>query len=149
MIATPGEASKESRRKPSYWFRAAPTLFTQDSRPDFAILAYPVIYMKGPLAHASSARSLIGEQPSRELVETVSPHKQVRPDTPPTFIWTPRTDTVVPWENTRAYVDALQAAGVAHEVHIFPEGNHGSTLARNENYASAWPALMLTWLNTL
>jgi acetyl esterase/lipase len=125
------------------------TMFTADSRPDFAVLAYPVIYMDGPFTHTGSALSLIGDNPSQAVIDQVSPHKQVTADTPPVFVWAPRTDTVVPWENSKAFADALAAKGVEHALHLFPEGGHGSALARDEEYASAWPGLMLEWLNSL
>lgn len=124
------------------------TLFTADSRPDFTILSYPVIYMDGPFAHGSSTRSLLGNAPSADLITAVSPHLQVTEQTPPAFIWAPVTDTVVPWENSRDYAKALEAAGIPYELKLFEEGAHGSGLAQHEKFASAWPQQMLEWLAT-
>ena len=70
-------------------------------------------------------------------------------NTPPAFIWTAKTDPIVPFENSVAYGQALQAAGVPVEVHIYPEGRHGSALAQNEVYASVWPKQWLSWLDNL
>src|SRR5207247_508784 len=38
-------------------------------RPDFAILGYPVISLKDPLAHKGSRRNLLGPDPDRAMVE--------------------------------------------------------------------------------
>ena len=40
----------------------------QDCRPDFAILIYPVISMKPPLAHGGSRTNLLGKDPAPEAV---------------------------------------------------------------------------------
>lgn len=127
----------------------ASNLFTADSRPDFTVLAYPVIHVAGVLSHEGSALSLIGPNPSSDLVELLSPQRQVSHHTPPAFIWAPKTDTVVPWQNSLNYADALDTSEIANELHIFPEGSHGSALAQHEEYANAWPSLMLTWLDKL
>lgn len=125
------------------------THYDNNSRPDFTILAYPVIYMNGKHSHGLSRLSLIGADASDELSNAVSPHLHVTPDTPPAFIWTTKNDFVIPWQNAQCYAQALQAAGVEHTLHIFPKGQHGSALAQNERYAGVWPEKMLAWLNSL
>ncbi len=54
---------------------------------------------------------------------------QVTADTPETFIWHTRTDGAVPVENTLRFVNALQAHDIGYEVHIYPAGGHGLSLA--------------------
>ena len=54
---------------------------------------------------------------------------QVTADTPETFIWHTRTDGAVPVENTLRFVNALQAHDIGYEVHIYPTGGHGLSLA--------------------
>ena len=54
---------------------------------------------------------------------------QVTSDTPETFIWHTRTDGAVPVENTLLFVNALQAHDIGYELHIYPMGGHGVSLA--------------------
>ena len=115
------------------------------SRPDFMILAYPVISMKDGVGHAGSRHNLLGAEPSAELIESVSLETQVRPDTPPTFIFQTDADTVVAAENSILFYSALRKAGVAAEFHSFREGPHGVGLDRHEG-SKIWPELLRIWL---
>jgi len=94
------------------------------SRPDLGILCYPVITM-GPHAHAGSRASLLGENPSPDLIEDLSAEKHVCQNTPPCFVWHTWQDGSVPVENALLFVLALRAAGVPFECHIYQEGVHG------------------------
>ena len=98
------------------------------SRPDFMILAYPVISMKDGVGHAGSRHNLLGADPSAELDRVGIAKTQVRPDTPPTFIFQTDADTVVTAENSILFYSALRKAGVAAEFHSFREGHTGSGL---------------------
>src|SRR5262245_40019871 len=57
------------------------------SRPDFAVLAYPVIAMGQAITNWGSQKGLLGENPSRELLDALSTDKQVTAKTPPTFLF--------------------------------------------------------------
>jgi acetyl esterase/lipase len=94
------------------------------SRPNLGILCYPVISM-GPLAHEESRRNLLGTLPSPELVTLLSSELQVKPSTPPCFIWHTQDDDAVKVENALAFASALQAQGVSFSLHIYPSGPHG------------------------
>ena len=118
------------------------------SRPDFTVLAYPVITFREPYVHHGSRENLIGERPSDAIIDRLSAELNVSSQTPPTFIWAPKTDKAVAYQNSEIYADALQRHGVDHVLHIFPEGSHGSDLAESEPYASQWPEMMLGWLRT-
>jgi len=52
------------------------------SRPDFAILIYPVITMT-ELSHGGSRSNLLGPEPSKDLIGEFSSEKQVTDKTPP------------------------------------------------------------------
>lgn len=124
------------------------------SRPDIAILVYPVIALATPYAHAGSRRNLLGENPSPELVESLSNETQVTKDTPPTFLAHTNADSGVVAENSILFVLALRKAGVPVEFHLFEKGQHGLGLgsgAKQFKIApdpafSAWPGLCATWL---
>ena len=119
-----------------------------DSRPDFAILAYPVISLVEPWTHQGSKINLIGENAPADLARSLSADLAVTPRTPPTFIFQTNADTTVPAENAVDYYLALRKAGVPAEMHIFENGPHGLGLALNDPALGQWPALMLNWLRT-
>src|SRR3954447_7063838 len=53
------------------------------SRPDFMILAYPVITFQEPFLHRGSRDALLGKSPDPELVKALSNETQVTANTPP------------------------------------------------------------------
>lgn len=124
----------------------AGTLFTEEiERPDFMILAYPVISMKEGVGHMGSRKNLLGSSPSPELIEGMSLETRVTPNTPPAFVFQTDADKVVPAENSLLFVGALRKAGVPVEFHMFREGPHGVGLDRHEG-SSKWPGLLEDWL---
>jgi acetyl esterase/lipase len=115
-------------------------------RPDFAILAYPVISMSAPYAHQGSADNLLGENADPKLREELSNELHVTPQNPPTFLFSTSEDTLVPPENSVAFYLALRKAGMPAELHIFEKGPHGVGLDLNDPLAGEWPALLRNWL---
>jgi acetyl esterase/lipase len=116
------------------------------SRPDFAILGYPVISMTEPWTHQGSKDNLLGDKPPADLVRSLSAEQSVTAGTPPTFLFLTNADTVVPAENSVAYYLALRKAGVSAELHIFQNGPHGVGLATNDAALSEWPKLLMNWM---
>jgi acetyl esterase/lipase len=115
-------------------------------RPDFAILAYPVISFTTEYTHRGSLEHLLGKNPDPKLVEFLSNEKQVTPDTPPTFLFHTDADDVVPPENSVLYYLALRKAGVPAEMHIFQHGPHGVGLAPTDQVLSLWSDCLANWL---
>jgi acetyl esterase/lipase len=116
------------------------------ARPDFLVLVYPVILLKGPYASASSRRGLLGETPAPQLLDALSLDARVTKDTPPAFIVHGGTDTSVPPENSVLFHMALRRAGVAAELHLYREGAHGIGLEPKHGPISDWPARCAEWL---
>jgi acetyl esterase/lipase len=116
------------------------------SRPDAAILCYPVIGMGKPYTHNGSQRNLLGNEPSAELVASLSNEDQVTEKTPPTFLLHTQEDKVVSVENSVVYYAALAKHNVPSALHIFPKGPHGIGLAKQMPEASHWPKLCMEWL---
>ena len=116
------------------------------SRPDFAILCYPVIAFDQSFTHRGSQRNLLGDQPDPKLVELLSNEKQVTDQTPPSFLFHTNADRVVPVQNSLVYFEACQKAGVPVEMHLFQEGRHGLGLARQQPGADQWPKMCEMWL---
>jgi acetyl esterase/lipase len=125
---------------------AATPIDRASSRPDFAILAYPVITMRPPFAHAGSRTNLLGNTPSRQMVDSLSNERQVTSRTPPTFIFHTADDNAVPVENAELFADALRRAHVPVELHVFEHGAHGVGLAPNDPVLSQWPVLAAAWM---
>ncbi len=97
------------------------------SRPNLGILCYPVITM-GPNTHDGSKRNLLGDNPSPDLVELLSNEKQVKADTPPTFILHTFEDATVKVENAMDFAAALRSHRVPFALHIYTRGAHGMGL---------------------
>lgn len=115
-------------------------------RPDFAILAYPVISLTTEYVHKGSRRNLLGEDPDPALLESLSSEKQVTPRTPPTFLFHTDEDKGVPAENSVLFYLALRKAGVPAELHIYERGRHGVGLAPDDPVLSSWPGRLADWL---
>jgi acetyl esterase/lipase len=118
----------------------------QGSRPDFLILAYPVITMKEPDAHPGSRKYLLGDDPDPALVQSLSAETQVTRETPPTFLFATTEDKTVPVINSVMFYEALVKAGVPAEMHIFQHGGHGAGLAAANPELSVWPDLVIKWM---
>ncbi len=116
------------------------------SRPDFAVLGYPVIVLDAAYTHQGSKRNLLGENPDPALVELLSTEKQVTADTPPTFLFHTNEDTGVPAENSIDFYLALRKAGVPAELHIYERGPHGVGLAWSDRVLGSWPDRLADWL---
>ncbi len=94
------------------------------SRPDFVVPVYGI--------------------PLQQDGEGVKP---VRPDTPPTFMLLTLRDEAIDPQNSLRQLQALRAAGVEAELHVFGgDGAHGRGLYAGDPYTGEWPSLLLNWL---
>ena len=124
----------------------------QSCRPDFSILAYPVITMEPPVTHGGSRRNLLGDKPDAKLVEKFCNEKQVTKDTPPVFIFHTSADTAVLPENATRFYLACKAAKVPVELHIYEKGKHGVGLGTDpkwtggEKSVATWPDRLTDWM---
>lgn len=125
---------------------SASTRFDATTRPDFAILVYPVIAFGAPYTHKGSQDALLGPNADPKLIDEMSAEKQVTSKTPPTFLFSTNADTGVPAENSVFYYLALRKAGVPAELHIYQNGPHGVGLAQNDPVLGTWPGRLADWL---
>ena len=90
----------------------------------------------------------------------MSLEKQAGNQTPPSFLWHTLNDAVVPVENTLLFAGALRKAEIPFELHIFPEGLHGISLATAETdetgnggmtdpHVAQWLELSARWVKRL
>ena len=129
-------------------------------RPDGMVLCYPVI-TAGEYAHKGSIERLIGalEDPEEyaRAAGWMSLETQVTENTPQAFIWQTQEDNSVPVQNSLLMVQSLVKAHVPTELHMYPRGLHGMSLATKETedpedglmpdaHVAGWFEEMVQWL---
>jgi acetyl esterase/lipase len=127
--------------------QAADPIDRVSCRPDFMILAYPVISFTTPYTHRGSLRNLLGDNPDPKLVASLSNETQVTAQTPPTFLFSTNEDTAVPAENSVLFYLALRKAGVPAEIHVYERGPHGVGLAPTDAVLVTWTQRLKDWLD--
>lgn len=123
--------------------------------PNGLVLCYPVISSKEEIAHQDSIKNLLGAF-YQEMKEQVSLEDKVGKHTPKTFLWHTFTDNVVPFWNSFRFAEALGKAGVPMEYHLYPQGGHGLSLAKEqtanaqgkgvEERCQSWFPLLQSWM---
>lgn len=126
--------------------QAADPIDKVSSRPDFAVLAYPVISFVADYAHKGSWQNLLGRDATPEMRKALSNEFNVTPATPPTFLFSSSTDETVPPENSVVFYVALLHANVPAELHIFQKAPHGVGLDLDDPSVGEWSTLLLHWL---
>ena len=117
------------------------------SRPDVAVLGYPVISMSEPYGHRGSRNNLLGpEKDNGALAVKVSSEKNVTDRTPPTFIFQTDEDVVVPSENAVNFYLALHQHHVPAELHLYQRGPHGVGLIHGDPILGTWRQHLADWL---
>jgi acetyl esterase/lipase len=130
-----------------------------ENRPDAMILCYPVITADERYAHKGSFEILLGENPDKENLRKLSLENSVGQHTPPAFIWHTMEDGGVLPENSLILAKALRKHGVDFEMHLYPFGVHGLSLATEETksptadrinpHVSSWFGLCANWLKLI
>lgn len=114
-------------------------------RPDFSILAYPVISFSDSLAHMGSRENLIGKNPSQQVISNFSNELQVNKNTPPTFLVLAADDKTVNPENSIKYYESLLKNDVSAEIHIYQNGGHGFG-THNHTTKEDWMQTLQHWM---
>lgn len=118
------------------------------SRPDLAVLIYPVItFTEEASVHKGSRTNLLGAEATPEQMAALSSELRVTSATPPVFLVHTTADTAVPPENSLLFVQAMRKAGVEVELHLFEGGRHGFGLGEKEGAIGTWPLLAGLWLH--
>jgi len=116
------------------------------ARPDFSVLAYPVITMTDPYTHMGSRTNLLGNHPEQEMIQGLSLESRVSDDTPPVFLFHTSDDTAVPVENSLHFAEAMARNKRPFALHILASAPHGIGMRPGFGPASDWPMLLGTWL---
>lgn len=119
---------------------------SEETRPDFQILMYPVITMDRSFTHMGSFDNLFGQDPSQELIDKFSNEKQVTAKTPPAIMILSADDNTVDPRNSIEYYYALRKAKVSATLHIYPTGGHGYGNQERFPYKREWTAEVEKWL---
>lgn len=126
------------------------------AKPNAMVLCYAVIN-GGKYAHRGSFKNLTGTD-DLAVHTQFSLDEKVTANTPPTFLWHTWEDGAVPVENTFLMATALRRCGVQGEVHVFPKGGHGLSLAnpltsdspaQNIPECAQWPEMAARFLRTV
>lgn len=124
------------------------------ARPTGMILCYPVI--SGFITHLHSLQRWCGaEEPTEEQRRQFSLERHVNAATPPAFLWHTFSDGTVPVQNSLLMASALREANVPFEMHIYPAGHHGLSLADEQvcsgnprgivPHVQSWMPLAVRW----
>lgn len=81
--------------------------------------------------------------------EQYSPLRGVNAKTPPAFIFHTADDQTVPIRASIEFFNALHAAGIPAELHVFAHGPHGVGFGGTNQNLEAWPLLLEHWLRSL
>lgn len=95
------------------------------ARPALTAPIYPVQSADPAYAYGGLAPSLFGGPPTPAQIREWSPDLNVTPEAAPTFLVHAEDDTTVPVANTVRLRDAMVAAKVTVETHLFAHGGHG------------------------
>ena len=134
-------------------------VFPESKSVNASILCYPVISAEAVTAHMGSFENLLGHEPqSQEETDYFSCDKNVKPTTPPAFLWHTAEDTCVPLKNTLLYAEALWRNNVPVELHVYPFGGHGLSTCDSQTiddmtsvfeYNAQWISSAKKWLKLI
>lgn len=126
------------------------TLYSSDeTRPDFQVLFYPVISMRPGVTHAGSRTNLLGANPDSELEEKYCLEQRVNARTPQAFLMLSADDGAVPPTNSIGYFMALREQKVPATMHIYPIGGHGWGFRDSFLYKRQWTGELEKWLKSI
>jgi acetyl esterase/lipase len=115
------------------------------TRPDGAVLLYPVVSMR-PGGHAGSRLALLGDAPSQAEVDRWSLEVGLPGITPPMLLIHGIADRTVPVDQSLLLFNAVRATDGPIDIHLFQEGAHGVGLRGDPALPIAdWPAIARRW----
>lgn len=115
---------------------------SENLKPDFQILIYPVISMKDEVTHKGSRKNLLAPELTPDNIAYFSNEDQVTRATPKAFIVHAIDDKAVPVENALLYTQALTQHKVQTQLLLLPEGGHGFGMDNPFD----WFESLATWL---
>ncbi|MVA55999.1 alpha/beta hydrolase fold domain-containing protein [Agrobacterium vitis] len=120
---------------------------TLSARPDFTLLAYPVITLKAPYNHTWTRVEMVGKHPSDADVAAWSVETHVGSTCPPVFLAHAKDDPVANIEHSRLMQAACRKAGVSADLVELEQGGHG--FAMGEGSMGKTPRPPVNWTPAL
>jgi acetyl esterase/lipase len=117
------------------------------ARPDFSVLAYPVITLKAPYDHTWTRRELVGRKPSDEAVARWSVDTGVKANDPPFLLVQAKDDPVANYENALLMQQACEKAHVSVELITLQTGGHGFAMGRTAKEPVVWTPALEAWMH--
>lgn len=99
-----------------------------DCKPAAIGLGYPVISTE--FGYKKTHENLLSgytDAEKQNILNRLNLDKTVTKKTVPVFLWTTAEDSAVPALNSLKFASALAENGVKYELHVYPEGEHGSS----------------------
>jgi acetyl esterase/lipase len=118
-------------------------------KPNFMILMYPVISFTDSTLRTRSQKTLLGDNPPKDLLVYYSNELQVKDDTPPCFIAHAQNDSTVSVRHSIIMYEALNRKKIPSELHILTEGGHGFGLNSTNKHIASWKTSLELWLENI
>ena len=126
-------------------------------KPTATLPCYPVISALPGVRHDGSIQYLNGcKAGDEEGMARFSLEKAVSEKTAPAFLWHTANDGCVPVMNSLLYAEALTKYRIPYELHVYPKGPHGLSLANKETwvnnpnidipYIAEWIKMAINWV---
>jgi acetyl esterase/lipase len=129
---------------------ATDTIEKLSCRPDFMVLAYPVISFTDSIGHKGSRGTLLaGGFETSQWIRYYSNELQIQSNTPPTFLVHAGDDATVSPKNSLYFYQGLLKRGIPSELHILPRGGHGFGMAYDNEQVAQWTNYLKYWLKNL
>ena len=115
------------------------SMFIEDwniPKPSALVLIYPVITLS-EFTHLGTRKNLLGNKPTKEMLDKVSIHLHIDKNFPRTYFWNGTIDKSVNPANSDLLEEAFKKAGISYRRDVFLKVGHGVGLAKGTN-AEKW-----------
>jgi acetyl esterase/lipase len=119
------------------------------AHPDFAIISYGRVDLSPSVPGTFGMATLVGENAPKDQLDAINPMLHVSAKTSPSFIYATEHDEKVDSTNATHFFEALKAANVPTELHIFELGPHGTHMGTDRPEfpeLAVTPLLIQHWL---
>ena len=99
--------------------------FPAKVRPDFSILVYPVVRLRGQMSHGGSGVNLLGKDRVEKEADALAIDNLVDPQWPRTYLLHEKDDGAVPSAGSVTLAAKLEKLKIPHQIHIVPGKDHG------------------------